>query len=250
MPARLFLPTRPQGWEAPQPAPAWQHWLMGDSRWHLPQSHPAIQEPAHWLMAHPAHFEADLNCLRLTGIQQQTLDETTLATLQAQLQAELADEIARIEPLGTVLLLQLARPDPGFYYPLGAVMGEDLSQRMPQGDQALRRAQQINALQMACHRAGLPEQGINGLWFSRPGPTPPGLPRPARILGQGPARAWAEALQCPWQQRGRLTGNGWLWLEHLPQDWPEASRMARWLGRSVHVHAGLHHHWPHRLRQP
>ncbi len=246
----VFVPARPPGWEAPQPAPAWQRWLMGDSRWHLPQDHPAIHQPEHWLLAHPAHFEADLNCLRLNAIQQAPLDKATRTALQSLLLAELADEIQTIETRESILLLRLTRPDNTAYFPLGEVLGEDLSQCMPQGPQALQRAQQINALQMACHGKGLTAQGITGLWFSRPTPIPPELPRPTRILGHGPARAWADALQCSWQERGPMANNDWLWQEHLPGNWPAASRLARWLGRSVHVHAGLHHYWPHRLRRP
>ncbi len=248
MTARLFLPARPPGWEAPEHAPDWQRWLMGDSGWHLPETHPALQGDDAWVLAHPAYFAADISCLRLTGIQDQPLEQATQQVLAALLQETLGEALDTLHPLPTVFALRLKQPDTTRFRPLGEVFGEDLQHCLPTGELALRWAGWINALQMASQQQPMADAGINGIWFSRPAPPPATLPRPKSISGDGPARRWAARLHCPWQPAFAAGRSHWHWQAGLESRWPPAGRLARWLGQSVHVHAGLNHYWPHRQR--
>ncbi len=251
---RLFLPASPGGWPEPRPAPAWQRWLVGDSRWHLPADHPACQRPERWLLAHPARFQADLACLRLTGVQNESMPNTLADTLRAMLEVTLAERIERVEMLPSVLALRLKRPENTRFAPLGEALGENLQHCLPEGTDRLFWSQAINELQMRCHQQNLQQQGINGLWLSRPAPVPADLPRPERIAGGGPAADWARALGCPYESNEVLAPGGWLWLQR-PPSWPTCpgglrGRLARWRGRCVSVHAGLGHCWPERLFWP
>ncbi len=243
---RIFLARRPAGWPSGKQAPDWQSWLLGDCRWHLPAGHPALETPLRWLILHPARFEADLHCLRLTGLQQQTLPTDTMDWLHNLLTETLGGLADEIHWLGSAFAIRLHRNDATQFHPLGKVPGENLQHCLPRGERAMQYNSLINAWQMACHGKADNLHGINGLWPARPEPIPADLPLPLCISGEGTTpRRWAESLGVKYQPGTRWTRKGWVWLAQADTlEYHPAGPMQRWLGRSVAVHAGLQGYWP------
>lgn len=135
----------------------------------------------YWLRADPVHLQADRDRVLMTGAADRSLDTGCAASLVAELNEFL-------QPLG----FHLSAPTPWRWYlrlphapgvrtsPLQAVIGHDVHDHMPRGEDARQWRALLNEIQMLLHGSetnrALQARGlstVNSLWFWGAGALPP-----------------------------------------------------------------------------
>jgi len=181
--------------------------------------------PGNWLRADPVYLQADRDRVLMTSSGNELLDEAAAGSLVTELNEFL-------QPLG----FKLSAPVPQRWYlrlphapglrtsPVNAVIGHDVHDHMPVGDDARQWRALLNEVQMLLHGSeanrALQAHGmtvVNSLWFWGAGAMPPaGTVDWSHVWGEEPLLKGLALHHGIPMQSLPVDGGAWLSLERVP----------------------------------